>query len=195
MPERTSSCHWTARPDSRCLASWRRRGPDAAGLQPSRRTSASRNCDRPQRVGHGQRLCRPERRHYERPRPFAHWRLMWANQRPLSRIASMPATGHPLPFAVTREISGERPFAPARRVAVAVWMRGTGRARSQGAAGHSDRASCAADGAADTAALPFPRPGARLPSLPPLPRVAALGLRVRGTGCRAPLSAGLRSRG
>jgi hypothetical protein len=69
VPERTSSCHWTGRRDSRFLASWRRRGPDAVGLQPSRRTSASRHRDRPQRVACGplldgdERLLRPDCSH------------------------------------------------------------------------------------------------------------------------------------
>jgi hypothetical protein len=51
----------------------------------------------PRDVGGGsstvKRSAAPERRHCERPRPFAHRRPRCANQQPLSPIASMPASG------------------------------------------------------------------------------------------------------
>ena len=56
--------------------------------------------------------------------------------------------------------------------------RGIGRARSRGVAGRSDRTRSHSDGAADTASMRCPWPGARSPCPPPVRRVAVLGLRV-----------------
>ena len=50
------------------------------------------------------------------------------------------------------------------------------------------------DGAADTAPVRALRPGGRPRYLPPVPRIAALGLRVGGSVCRALLATGTRSR-
>ena len=65
--------------------------------------------------------------------------------------------------------------------------RGIGRARSQGAPGRSDRARSGSGGAADTASVRPRWPGARSPSLSPVPRIAALVIRVGRTVCGVPL--------
>jgi hypothetical protein len=88
----------------------------AYGRSASPRASASLERDRQQRVVHAHPLARAERRLHDPQRPLTHDRLLHVIQRPLGRIASMPATGQELPFAMGFRLTWERTFVemPAR---------------------------------------------------------------------------------
>jgi len=84
------------------------------------------NSDRLQWVGYGPSPQCVERRLHDAHQRFTRWRLFCINQRPLGRIASMPATGHERSsswLAWASATDGLQPFRFAR------WMPQTGHER------------------------------------------------------------------